>query len=82
MIHREKDFNEAYAETVNKIWNYFAAWVANGFWWIVDSVENIYINTTVYQPIKGKSNISAPKSIIEKHTIVNVQNKDEYCFKW
>ena len=56
--------------------------MANGSGWILDRVQNIYLNTSVYEPIRGKSYIETPKAIAGKHAIVNIQNKDDMCFKW
>ena len=56
--------------------------MANGSGWILDRVQNIYLNTLVYEPIRGKSYIETPKAIAGKHAIVNIQNNDDMCFKW
>ena len=55
---------------------------ANGSGWILDGVQNIYLNTSVYEAIRSKSYTETPKSIAEIHAIVNIQNKDDMCFKW
>lgn len=41
---------------------------------------DVQINS--HQPLKGSSFIKTPEKIRAKKSIVNVQNKDEMCFKW
>ena len=69
LILRENDFNEAYHETVTKIWIDFGAWVANGSGWALDSVEMLYMNTATYEPIRGRSYIPTPKRILKKRPL-------------
>ena len=56
VILRENQYDEAFDESVKKIWLDFDAWMANGSGWILDRVQNIYLNTSVYEP-RGKSYI-------------------------
>ena len=45
-------------------------------------VVNLEINTAVYKPFKGSSYIPLPKFLASKKAIINMENKDEECFKW
>ena len=82
LILREEDFDEAYDESVKRIWRDFDGWLSNGSGWILERVENLYLNTAIYDPIYGSSYIKTPKSLEGKKAVVNPQNKDEQCFKW
>lgn len=41
-----------------------------------------YVNVIQFKPLEGGSYIKLPDFIRNKGCIVNVQNKDEECFKW
>ena len=81
-ILRENQFEEAYVESINKIWKNFDEWISNGSGWRLNRVQNIYLNTAAYEPIRGSSYIKTPKAIEGKKAIINVQNKDDKCFMW
>ena len=55
LILRAEDFHEAYDESVKKIWNDFDKWLSNGSGWILERVENLYLNSAKYDPIYGRS---------------------------
>ena len=82
LILRNEDFEEAYDESIKKIWADFDKWLSNGSGWILERVENLYLNTAAYDPIYGKSYIPTPAGIAAKKAIVNVKNWDYQCFKW
>ena len=82
LILRSEDFDEVYDESVKKIWSDFDKWLSNGSGWILERGENLYLNTTTYDPIYWRSYIKTPKGIAGKKAVVNVQNEDNQCFKW
>jgi len=82
LILRADDFDEAYDESVKKIWGDFDQWLSHGSGWILERVENLYLNSAAYDPIYGRSYIPTPKGIAAKKAVVNIQNKDNQCFKW
>ena len=82
LILRAEDFHEAYDESVKKIWGDFDKWLSNGSGWVLERVENLYLNSAKYDPIYGRSYIPTPKGIEAKKAVVNVQNQDNQCFKW
>ena len=82
LILRAEDFDDAYDESGKKIWNDFDEWLLNGSGWILERVEILYLNSSKYDPIYGRSYIKTPKGIFKKMAVVNVQNKDNQCFKW
>ena len=55
LILRAEDFHEAYDESVKKIWGDFDKWLSNGSGWILERVENLYLNSAKYDPIYGRS---------------------------
>ena len=46
------------------------------------SIVSLKIFTAEYKNMKGASYIKLPKSLEDKKAIINMQNKDEECFKW
>ena len=82
LILRAEDFHEAYDESVKKIWGDFDKWLSNGSGWVLERVENLYLNSAKYDPIYGRSYVPTLKGIAAKKAVVNVQNQDNQCFKW
>ena len=81
VIFREEDFDEAYDESVKKIWSDFDKWLSNGSGWILERIENLYLNVATYDSIYGRSYIKTPKRIAGKLAVINVVNEDNQCFK-
>ena len=79
---RAEDFNDAYDDSVKKIWSDFDQWLPNGSRWVLERVEILYLNSARYDPIYWRSFIKTLKGIAVKKAVVNVQNKDNQCFKW
>ena len=51
--------------------------------WIIDRVENFYINTANYEPLSGSSYIPLPKELNNSMKgLINIKNKDLKCFMW
>lgn len=40
------------------------------------------IHLAEYRPLNGCSNIELPEFVAKKKAVVNMENKDEACFKW
>ena len=53
-----------------------------GSGWSLPQILSLTININKYEPMKGSSYIELPKEILMKKACVNVQNKDDQCFKW
>ena len=45
-------------------------------------VSTIELQMARYKPLKGSSYVPLPEPLAAKKAIVNVQNKDQECFKW
>ena len=51
--------------------------------WIIDRVENFYINTANYEPLSGSSYIPLPKELNNlMKGLISTKNKDLRCFMW
>ena len=76
------DVNELYNRASDKMLESMAAFQMRGSNWRLKAVHRLEINTVVYTPLKGKSYIPLPAELAAKKAIVNLQNKDNECFKW
>lgn len=50
--------------------------------WTLIQIMHLEVNINQYKCIKGSNYIPLPRSILRKFACINVQNNDEYCFKW
>ena len=50
--------------------------------WSLRQILSLTININKFEPMKGSSYIPLPKEMLTKKACVNVQNKDNQCFKW
>ena len=58
-------------------------WVSEGSGWVINSINNHYINVTTYKPLHGSSNIELPTELGNpKKGLINIKNKDDECFRW
>ena len=66
-----------------KLKNILNIWAGQGSGWIVDKIENIWINISNYDPLSGSSYIPLPPELNNpKKGLINIKNKDTECFKW
>ena len=76
------DVSDLYKTMTDKILKSFAEYQQNGSNWVFDSIEELQLNTVKYKPLSGSSYIPLPKALIYKTAIINMENKDDQCFKW
>ena len=81
LIINETDIKLAIQASQQQILNKIAQWVSEGSGWTIQSIENHYINIVNYSPLKGSSYIKSPQELKNRGTI-NLQNKDNECFRW
>ena len=66
-----------------QILNKIAQWISEGSGWTIQSIENHYINTVNYNPLKGSSYIKLPQELQNSAKgLINMKNKDNECFRW
>ena len=66
-----------------EILNLVAQWISEGSGWIVESVDNQYINFVQYEPLKGSSYIKLPQELRHhRKGLINMKNEDDECFRW
>ena len=63
--------------------NGIAVWLSEGSGWTIRSLDEHYINTVVYDPLKGSSYIPLPVELRNSSRgLVNLKNEDNECFRW
>ena len=81
LIINETDIKLAIQASQQQILNKIAQWISEGSGWTIQSIENHYINIVNYNPLKGSSYIKLPQELKNK-SLINLQNKDNECFRW
>ena len=58
-------------------------WVSEGSGWVIDRIDNHYINVIIYKPLNGSSYMELPMELKNpKKGLINIKNKDDECFRW
>jgi Rho termination factor, N-terminal domain len=76
------DVNSLYSNSADKMMENMANYQSQGSNWRFKSVVKLTANTIAYKPFKGSSHIPLPPILANKKAIVNMENKDDQCFKW
>lgn len=72
---------KSFDNVIEKIFNEIILDIGE-YGWEIDTVLFSYVNYSKYNPLRVGSYIQLPKSILLKKACINVQNKDNECFKW
>ena len=71
------DSNQQLKITQEEILKKIAQWLSEGSGWIIDKIDNHYLNIIKYRPMKGKSYIQLPKGLRNSSKgLINMKNKD------
>ena len=81
LIINETDIKLSLQASQQQILNKIAQWISEGSGWTIQSIENHYINIVNYNPLKGSSYIKLPQEL-KNRSLINLQNKDNDCFRW
>ena len=81
-IINQTEIAEALKLTAQQILNRIAQWISEGSGWIIKSIDNHYLNIVRYKPMKGSSYLKLPIELQNKKGLINLQNKDNECFRW
>ena len=81
LIINDTDIKLAIQASQQQILNKIAQWISEGSGWTIQSIENHYINIVNYNPLKGSSYIELPQEL-KNRGLINLQNKDNECFRW
>ena len=76
------NFSEKYDEASEKISNDISEYQKNGSGWTLKKVVRMIVKITKYQIVRGAGFSELPKFIVDKGTIINIENEDDMCFKY
>ena len=66
-----------------QILNFVAVWISESSGWVIQSVDNHYLNIVKYEPMKGSSYIQLPTELRNSAKgLINLKNDDNECFRW
>ena len=83
IITKANDIVHELSMSRQEILNVIDKWVSEGPGWVIDSINNHYINVTTYKPLHGSSYIELTTELRNsKKGLINIQNKDNECFRW
>ena len=82
-ITKVNDTEHELSMSTQEILNVIDKWVSEGSGWVIDRIDNHYINVTTYTPLHGSSYIELPTELRNpKKGLINIKNKDDECFRW
>ena len=83
LILESTDVEEVYNEMVDEIEQAIQRTeTAEGSGWYLESIINITLHTTKWDPLNAGSYIDLPTNLKNKKAIINMKNQDDECFKW
>ena len=83
IITEETDPYEIYQEMIDEIEEEIQkVEQSEGSGWVFAEVENLTLHTTTWDPLNASSYIDLPKTLKDKHAIINMKNEDNKCFMW
>lgn len=83
IITNQNQISQALKISKLQILNFIAQWQSEGSDWIIESVDNHFLNILVYRLLKGSSYIKLPQELNHHMKgLINLQNNDNKCFRW
>ena len=82
-ITKANDIEQEISMSRQEILNTIDKWVSEGSGWVIDQIDDHYMNVTLYKPLNGSSYIKLPTELRNpKKGLINIKNKDDECFRW
>ena len=83
IVMNSNDISSSLELAQQQIMNQISVWLSKGSGWTISSIDEHYLNTVVYEPMKGNSYIPLPVELRNSAKgLINIQNKDNECFRW
>ena len=79
VINYEFSLDKLFQEILYRIDN----WISEGFGWITELIEGVYVNISSYSPLIASTYIELPDEV--KHpmkSLIKIRNNDNKCFLW
>ena len=83
IVMNRNDISSSLELAQQQIMNQIGAWLSGGSGWTISSIDEHFLNTVVYEPMKGNSYIPLPVELRNSAKgLINIQNKDNEYFRW
>ena len=83
IVFNPNDFLSSPQLTHQQIFHGIGVWLSEGSGWTVSSIDEHFIHTIVYEPMRGNFYIPLPAKLQNSAKgLINLQNKDNECFRW
>ena len=83
IVINPNDFLSSLQLTQQQIFHGIGVWLSEGSGWTVSSIDEHFINTIVYEPMRSNFYIPLPAKLQNSAKgLINLQNKDNECFRW
>ena len=77
------DFDDSIDKSFSEILFRLDNWINEGSGWVIERLNDQYLNISQYAPLVGSSFIELPKELKNpKKGLLNLRNTDNKCFKW
>ena len=74
------EFENIYQLGMEKIGNRLEEFICESSGWMMEDIKNINLSISRYLPIRGSSYFATPARLVRKMAILNIINRDRYCF--
>lgn len=83
IVINPKDFTHSLQLSQEHLLNGIAIWLSQGSGWTIVRIDEHYINTAVFDVLRGSSYIPLPKEFQNPQKgLINIKNDDNECFRW
>ena len=77
------DFDDSIDKSISEILFRLDNWISEGSGWVIERVNDQYLNISQYTPLVGSSFIKLPEELRNsKKGLINLRNTDNKCFMW
>lgn len=81
-IFNINDFNKVFPLKINAIKKKMEEFQERDSGWTLVQIIKLKVNLNKYQPLKGSTYIPLPQKLSVRKACINVENNDQFCFKW
>ena len=81
-IYSIREYDEAFSMKTENILQKTEEFQERDSGWTLVQLVKVELNLNKFQPLRGSTYIPLPTKLQLKKACINVQNQDEFCFKW
>jgi len=80
--NNDASINTTFNRFIDELKGEIEAWCQMGSGWVIEGIVAANDNIARYEPFCGESYMPLPNKVINKKAIINIQNRDDQCFRW